>query len=60
IGRGEFTCADPKMASRTVASGIIFAALWRGVSEPVGAEPIDVDWMAECHAEVILAGLKRV
>ncbi len=60
LGRGEFTCADPKMASRTVASGIIFAALWRGVFEPVGAEPMDVDWMAECHAEVILAGLKRV
>lgn len=60
IGRGEFTCADPKMASRTVASGIIFAALWRGVFEPVGAEPMDVDWMAECHAEVILAGLKKV
>lgn len=60
IGRGEFVCADPKMASRTVASGIIFAALWRGVFEPVGAEPMDVDWMAECHAEVILAGLKKV
>ena len=59
VGRGEFTCADPKMASRTVASGIIFAALWRNVFEPVGAEPMDIDWMAQCHAELILAGLQK-
>ena len=60
VGRGEFTCADPKMASRTVASGIIFAALWCNVFEPVGAEPMNTEWMAECHAELILAGLRKV
>lgn len=60
INRGEFTCVDPKMASRSAASGIIFAALWRNVFEPVGAEPMDIDWMAQCHAELILAGLRKV
>ncbi len=59
IERGEFTCADPKMAARSVASAIIFAALWRNVFEPVGAEPMDIDWMAECHSEVILRGLRK-
>ena len=59
IDRGEFACADPKMASRSVASAIIFAALWSNVFEPVGAEPMDIDWMAQCHAELILAGLQK-
>lgn len=59
IDRGEFACADPKMAARSVAGGIIFAALWRNVFEPVGAEPLDVEWMAENHAGLILAGLRR-
>lgn len=59
IDRGEFACADPKMAARSVAGGIIFAALWRNVFEPVGAEPQDVEWMAENHAGLILAGLRR-
>lgn len=59
IGRGEFSCVDPKMASRSVASGIIFAALWQNVFEPVGAEPLDIDWMAECHAQLVLAGLRK-
>lgn len=59
IGRGEFACTDPKMAARSVAGGIIFAALWRNVFEPVGAEPLDIEWMAENHAGLILAGLGK-
>lgn len=59
VERGEFSCADPKMAARSAAGGVIFAALWRNVFEPVGAEPLDIDWMAENHAGLILAGLRK-
>jgi AcrR family transcriptional regulator len=59
IERGEFACADAKMAAHSVAGGIIFAALWRNVFEPVGAEPLDIDWAAECHAGLILGGLRK-
>ncbi|SMC49813.1 TetR/AcrR family transcriptional regulator [Novosphingobium sp. B1] len=59
VERGEFSCADPKMAARSAAGGVIFAALWRNVFEPVGAEALDIDWMAENHAGLILAGLRK-
>lgn len=57
IARGEFACPDPKTAAQCVAGGIIFAALWRNVFEPVGAEPLNVDWMAENQAAMVLYGL---
>lgn len=57
IARGEFTCTDPGLACRTIAGGAIFAALWRVVFEPVGAEPIDPLRLAQAHAETVLAGL---
>lgn len=60
ISRGEFTCADPKMAASSVGGAIILAALWSSVFEPVGAEPLDIDWLAENHAGLILAGLRKV
>lgn len=59
IERGEFACPDPKMAAHSVTGEIIFAALWRNALEPVGAEPLDMDWLAECHAELVLAGLRK-
>lgn len=57
IKRGEFACADPELACRTIAGGAIFAALWRVVFEPVGAEPIDPVRLAHAHADTVLAGL---
>lgn len=57
IARGEFACPDPKMAARCVAGGIIFPALWQNVFEPVGGELLDIDWMAENHAAMVLYGL---
>lgn len=57
VARGEFACADPELACRTIAGGAIFAALWRVVFEPVGAEPIDPLRLAQAHADTILAGL---
>lgn len=58
VERGEFACPDPKMAAHSVMGGIVHAALWRGVFEPVGAEVVDLDWLAECHAGLVLAGLR--
>jgi AcrR family transcriptional regulator len=57
VSRGEFACPDPDLACRTIAGGAIFAALWRVVFEPVGAEPIDPVELAHAHAETVLAGL---
>lgn len=57
IARGEFACPDPKVAAQCVTGGIIFAALWRNAFEPVGAEPVDVDWLAENQAAMVLYGL---
>ncbi len=57
IKRGEFACADPALAARSVAGGMIFSALWRIVFEPVGAEPLYIEAMAVSHAEVLLKGL---
>lgn len=59
VARGEFACADPRMTARSVAGGIVLAALWQGVFEPVGAEPVDLDWMAESHAELVVRGLRK-
>ncbi|MCX7285330.1 MAG: TetR/AcrR family transcriptional regulator [Novosphingobium sp.] len=57
VERGEFACVDARMAAHGVTGSIVHAALWRSVFEPVGAEPIDVDWLAECQAGMVLAGL---
>ena len=57
VARGEFACADPELACRTIAGGAIFAALWRVVFEPVGAQPIDPVQLAKAHADTILSGL---
>lgn len=57
VARGEFVCANPALAARSVAGGMIFSALWRIVFEPVGAEPLYIEAMAVSHAEVLLKGL---
>lgn len=59
VERGEFACSDPKMVAHSVTGSIIHAALWCNVFEPVGAEPLNVEWLAECQAELVLAGLGR-
>ncbi|MEI6642579.1 MAG: TetR/AcrR family transcriptional regulator [Novosphingobium sp.] len=59
VARGEFACADPALAARSVAGGVILSALWRIVFEPVGAKPLDIEAMARSHADVLLNGLIR-
>ncbi|MGE3692246.1 MAG: TetR family transcriptional regulator [Novosphingobium sp.] len=57
VARGEFACADPHLACRSIAGGVIMSALWKTVFEPVGAECIDPAQMAAAHAETLLKGL---
>lgn len=56
VARGEFACADPHLACRTVVGGILLSALWRMVFEPVGAEVLDIEAMARAHTATILDG----
>lgn len=57
IARGEFRPLDVTLAARSVAGGVIFAALWKTVFEPVGGAPLDLGDMARAHADVLLGGL---
>ncbi len=57
VRRGEFACADPALAARSVAGGMILTALWRIVFVPVGATPMDIEAMAQSHADLLLHGL---
>lgn len=57
VARGEFACADPHQAARSVVGGLLFGALWKLVFEPVGGEPIDPAALAAAHADTLLNGL---
>lgn len=57
VARGEFECERPDLACRTIAGGVIFGALWKIVFEPVGAIPLDVEAIAQTHADTIMTGL---
>jgi len=57
VTRGEFACADPVLAARSVVGAVLLAALWRIVFEPVGAEALDVPALAMVHADTLLNGL---
>ncbi|MBO9713271.1 TetR/AcrR family transcriptional regulator [Sphingomonas sp.] len=59
VARGEFREVDARHVARSVIGGVILAAIWRTVFEPVGAEPIDVEAMAAAHLDVLLNGLLR-
>lgn len=57
VERGELACGDPHHAARSVMGGIILAAMWRAVFEPVGGEPLDLEAMARAHADLVFNGL---
>lgn len=58
VARGEFRDIDIGLAARSVAGGVIFAAIWKTVFEPEGATPLDLGAMARSHADVLLHGLR--
>jgi AcrR family transcriptional regulator len=57
IDRGEFRAVDAHHVARSIAGGVMFAALWRTVLEPVGAESLDIEAMARAHLDLVLNGL---
>lgn len=57
MASGEFRHADPHYAARSLMSPLVFAALWRSVFEPVGAEPLDTAAFIAFHADLVFAGL---
>ena len=57
IDRGEFRAVDAHQVSRSIAGGVVLAALWRTVLEPVGVEPFDIEGMARAHLDLVLNGL---
>lgn len=59
VERGEFTCADPAHACRSVIGGILVTAIWKNVFEPVGAAQVDIAAMAQSHADTLILGFKQ-
>lgn len=57
IDRGEFREVDARHVSRSIAGGILIAALWRTVLEPAGVETLDLDAMGRAHVDLVLNGL---
>jgi AcrR family transcriptional regulator len=58
VARGEFVCADPPQAARSVIGGVLLGAIWKMVFEPVGAAPLDPAVLAQGHADTLIDGLK--
>lgn len=57
IHSGEFRAVDAGFAARSLVGPVVFAALWRSVFEPVGAEPLDVAGYIAVHTDIVLTGL---
>lgn len=55
--RGEFNCRDTVQASRSILGGVLLAAIWRTTFEPVGAELLAAEAVAQAHADTVLNGL---
>lgn len=59
IERGEFRECNAGLAARSLGSAMLFAALWKTVFEPIGADTLDAHALARQHADLMLNGLLR-
>jgi hypothetical protein len=57
IASGEFRPVDASLTVKCIAGPMVLAAIWRGVFEPIGADPIDAEALANQHADLIIASL---
>ncbi len=55
--RGEVRPGDPRLYAMQVASPLLMGMLWRETFVPGGAEPFDLDKLAEQHVRTLLHGL---
>ncbi len=57
IARGEFRPVDVTHAARTVASAMLFLAVWKHAIEPVDTRRLDAEAFLRAHLDVVLRGL---
>jgi AcrR family transcriptional regulator len=55
--RGEVRPGDPRLYAVQLVGPFVLAVLWRETFVPVGAEPIDLERLAEQHARTQVLGL---
>ena len=55
--RGEVRSGDPRLHAMSLMGAMLMGLLWHETLEPVGGEPIDLDALAQQHAETVLDGL---
>ncbi len=55
--RGEVGPGDPRFQAVSLMAPLLMGVIWGEVLEPVGADPLPLDALAQAHAETALAGL---
>jgi len=58
IASGEFRPVDAFLTVRCVIGPMLLAGIWRGVFEPIGGEPLDIEALAAQHADILIEGLR--
>lgn len=58
IDSGEFRAVDPHLAVRSMVAPMLFAAIWRSVFEPLGAERLDMEVFVKHQQDMLLRGLR--
>ncbi len=56
-GRGEVRPGDPRLYAMQIVSPMLIGMLWRETFVPTGAEPFDLDRLADQHVRTLLEGL---
>lgn len=58
IASGEFRPVNARHAVMSLVSPMLLSSLWKTVFEPLGAEPLDIEALANQHADFILRAIK--
>lgn len=57
IAAGEFRTVDPRFAAKSLIAPMLLGAIWKTVFEPIGAEGLDVEALAQQHVDIVLRGI---
>ena len=55
--KGEVRPGEPRFHALALIGPLFMGVLWREVLEPAGAEPLDLQRLAQQHVETVLTGL---
>src|SRR5262249_29366205 len=58
IAQGDFRAVAPGLTVRSIVGPMLLAILWKPVSDPIGAEKLDVRALARHHARLMLRPLR--